>query len=256
MKTARRLALATLLICLAGCGGGGMTSNPPVTTDPPGPTDPPATSGKYTTTFALTENPISEGGKWVNGGSVGLDWTNVATTPGRAFGLDEPAQFADSTAVLQGLSWGPDQKTTAVVSATGSPMDECFQEVELRLRTVIEGHITTGYEINYKFSNDSTAYMTIVRWNGGLGNFTTLQQLTGQQFGVANGDTVSATIVGNVITSFKNGVQQGQVTDSTFTSGSPGIGFNLSNDVTGCSGTGPNFGFSSFTAIDSTQGSF
>ena len=89
-------------------------------------------------------------------------------------GLDGPAQFADSTAVLQGLSWAPDQKTTAVVSTTGSPMDECFQEVELRLRTVIEGHIITGYEINYKFSNDSTGYMTIVRWNGGLGDFTTL----------------------------------------------------------------------------------
>jgi hypothetical protein len=59
-----------------------------------------------------------------------------------------------------------------------------------------------------------------------------------------------------VITAFKNGVQQGQVTDSTYSSGSPGIGFNLSSGVSGCAGTGANFGFSSFTALDSTQGSF
>jgi hypothetical protein len=33
----------------------------------------------YATSFSLTENPISEGGKWINGGVTGLDWGNVQT---------------------------------------------------------------------------------------------------------------------------------------------------------------------------------
>jgi hypothetical protein len=37
---------------------------------------------RYTTNFPLTENPISEGGRWINGGAVGLDWTNVSTKAG------------------------------------------------------------------------------------------------------------------------------------------------------------------------------
>lgn len=164
--------------------------------------------------------------------------------------------FTDATAVLQTLNWAPDQKATSQVATTGAPLDSCFQEVELRLRTVIAAYSITGYEINYKFSTDSTGYMQIVRWNGSLGDFTILQSLNGTQFGVTNGDTVTATVVGNVITAYKNGVQQGQVTDSTFSGGSPGIGFNLTNDVSGCSGSNPNYGFSSFSAVDSTQGSF
>src|SRR5690349_19703043 len=40
-----------------------------------------APSGQtYTTTFPLTENPISEGGRWNSGGAVGLDWHDVSTT--------------------------------------------------------------------------------------------------------------------------------------------------------------------------------
>jgi hypothetical protein len=62
------------------------------------------------------------------------------------------------------------------------------------------------------------------------GNVTTLQSFNGQQFRVTNGDIVAATFVGNVIAAYKTGVQQGQVTDSTYSSGSPGMGFNLAND--------------------------
>jgi hypothetical protein len=36
-------------------------------------------NGSYSTTFPLTENPISEGGSWTNGGATGLDWANVQT---------------------------------------------------------------------------------------------------------------------------------------------------------------------------------
>jgi hypothetical protein len=241
MKIVAKQGAVLLLLCLI-CGCGGTSS----TTDPPG----------YSTQFPLTENPISEGGKWVNGKAVGLDWADVSTTPGRAVGNQTGPNFTDATAVLQSLTWTPDQKASAQVATTGAPLESCFQEVELRLRTVIAPHSITGYEINYKFSNDSTGYMQIVRWNGDFADFTILQNFNGQKFGVTNGDVVSATVVGNVITAFKNGVQQGQATDNTFSSGSPGIGFNISNDITGCPGTNGNYGFSSFSAQDSTQGSF
>jgi hypothetical protein len=242
MKIARKLSMAVLLVSLTGGCAGPIASNTP---DP---------AGSYSTTFPLTENPISEQGKWVNGGVVGLDWTTVSTTPGRAVGHETGANFTDSTAVLQNLSWAPDQKATAVVSTTDAPVDNCSQEVELRLRTVVSAHSITGYEINYEYSTNSSGYMQIVRWNGAFGDFTVLRTFNGQQYGVTNGDTVMATIVGNVITAYKNGVQEGQVTDSTYASGSPGIGFNLDNGVSGCSGT--NDGFSSFTAVDNTQSSF
>src|SRR5262245_11556871 len=45
-----------------------------------------ASPNRYTTTLPLAEDPISEGGRWINGGTVGLDWTNVATSPGLATG--------------------------------------------------------------------------------------------------------------------------------------------------------------------------
>jgi hypothetical protein len=244
LKHGWKRALALLLVTLTGGCGGGITPGASVR------------SGSYSSTFPAAENPISESGKWVNGGVVGLDWANVLTTPDRAVGNETGENFSDATAVLQTLSWAPDQKATAVVSTTGVPLDGCSQEVELRLRTVISAHSITGYEVNYKFSTNSTGYMQIVRWDGAFANFTVLLSLAGQQYGVTNGDTVSATVVGNVITAYKNGVQQGQVTDSTYASGSPGMGFNLDNSLSSCSGTNPSYGFSSFTAVDSTQGSF
>ena len=47
-----------------------------------------ALAGPYSTSFPLTETPISEGGNWINGQTVGLDWKNVNTKPGLAYGAD------------------------------------------------------------------------------------------------------------------------------------------------------------------------
>src|ERR1700684_3476999 len=49
---------------------------------------PAGTHGPYTTNFSRAENPISERGKWLNGHTDGLDWTDVRTTPGFAFGTE------------------------------------------------------------------------------------------------------------------------------------------------------------------------
>lgn len=202
-----------------------------------------STRRTYTTRFPLAENLISERGNWIGGKSVGLDWADVATTPGRAFGLESGSRgYDDSVALLTG-SWGPNQTVQATVYSANQN-DKISEEVELRLRSALSAHSATGYEINFRCLKTKDAYSEIVRWNGPLGSFTYLQQLKGAQFGVANGDVVKATIVGNVITTYINGIQVGRATDSTYATGQPGIGFFLQ----GASGVNRDYGFASFTA--------
>src|SRR5881394_3942288 len=94
----------------------------------------------YSTNFSATENPISEGGKWINGGTTGRDWGNVQSTPGLAFGtnVSSAPPYDDSTAVLAG-TWGPNQMAQATVF-TVSQTPAIGEEVELRLRTTITAH--------------------------------------------------------------------------------------------------------------------
>lgn len=202
----------------------------------------------YSTHFSSSERPISEGGRWLGGGSTGLDWTDVSTTPGLAIGHQVGRGFTDATAILTG-AWGPDQTVAATVH-TVRQNDECFQEVELRLRSALGPHHNRGYEISYKLSRTSDAYLIIVRWNGPFGDFTYLTNQHGRRFGIQEGDVVGASMAGNVITAYRNGVPMGQVRDSTFADGNPGMGFNLANAPVGCAGTNGDYGFTSFTAHD------
>jgi hypothetical protein len=177
---------------------------------------------------------------------VGIDWHDVSTTPGLAIGHQSGASYADGTALLTG-TWGPTQTVEAVVH-TKNQKDSCYQEVELRLRSALSAHSCTGYEVSFKASKTSSAYLIIVRWNGKLGDFTYLAQLGGAQYGVAEGDVVKATISGNVIKAYLNNVELGSATDSTFAAGSPGMGFNLETGDASCIGTNGDYGFTHFTA--------
>jgi hypothetical protein len=64
-----------------------------------------------------------------------------------------------------------------------------------------------------------------VRWDGPLGTFTYLEQAEGPQYKLADGDLVSASINGTVISAFINGKRVMQTSDATYSSGSPGMGF-------------------------------
>lgn len=203
------------------------------------------THGTYTTNFPLTENPISERGNWESGKTVGLDWAEIATIPGCAFGLESGANgFDDATALLTG-TWAPNQTVRGTVH-TVNQSDKIYEEVELRLRSSLSPHSATGYEVNFRCSKTKNAYAEIVRWNGALGSFTYLIQRKGAQFGVADGDVVKATMIGNVITAYINGILVAQATDSTYTTGRPGMGFFLQ----GTTGVNRDYGFTSFTAGD------
>jgi hypothetical protein len=124
--------------------------------------------------------------------------------------------------------------------------DSSYEEVELRLRSSISAHKATGYEINFRCLKDGGAYTQIVRWNGALGSFTYLNAAGGANYGVADGDVIKATIIGNVITVYTNGKQVLQASDSTYATGNPGMGFYLS----GTAGLNQDYGFSSFTASE------
>jgi len=232
---------------VAAAGGAAGTGGATGTAGASGPTGASGSGGRvYTTAFPLTENPISEGGNWISGQAVGLDWHDVSTTPGLAIGHQSGSSYTDGTALLTG-AWGPTQTVEAVVH-TVNPKESCYQEVEMRLRSTLTAHNCAGYEISFKATKSASAYLIIVRWNGPVGNFTYLLNSSGAQYGIAEGDTVKATIVGNVITAYLNGVPVGTATDSTYTTGSPGMGFNLETSDPSCVGTNGDYGFTRFTA--------
>jgi hypothetical protein len=209
----------------------------------------------YITSFSsppAPENPISEGGNWINGGTIGVDWGNVQTAPGLAFGTNVSGAppYNDSTAVLAG-TWGPNQAVCATVH-TVNQTSSFQEEVELRTNTSITAHNITGYEFDVAARNSSNSpYMVIVRWNGPLNNFTFLTSTISGP-GINNGDSLCASSSSGTLNLYVNGVLQLTGTDNTYTNGSPGIGFwNLGGNVS----DDASYGFSDFSATDTNLSS-
>jgi hypothetical protein len=169
----------------------------------------------YSSNFDGAENPISEGGSWWN---AGLDWTAVAKDNGIAHGtLTGTGGYNDSYARLSGFS--PDQVVSAVVHR-GTIATNCAPEVELLLRWDDSAHSARGYEVVL----DPDGGVQFVRWNGAQGDFTVLSG-GGRYYGLKEGDTFKASMVGNVISAYVNDKLISQTTDSKYATGNPGIGF-------------------------------
>ena len=167
---------------------------------------------------------------------------DASTTPAYATGHAGPKRFADSVALLTG-DWPVNQSVEEVVDRTKVKR---YPEVSIRLRSSLAKHNCDGYEISYSLRDDDTAYLIIVRWNGALADFTYLVNTQGKQYAVKTGDVVKATIVGNEIKTYKNGVLMGSSKDNRYIHGNPGFGFNERNNG--------DYGTSSFsaTATDAT----
>jgi hypothetical protein len=216
----------------------------------------------YQTDFPLTENPISEGGMWLNGRKDGIDWIDVVSAGGYAHGevsrmtaaehrteqgnlrrdddaADPVGDYDDPSAVLTGR-WGRDQHAKATVFCR-DPTEEYFQEVQFRLRSTIASNVCTGYEIFWRALTGEHGYAEIVRWNGPVGDFTSLARRTGPTYGVKHGDVVEASVIGTRITGSINGVEVIAVDDEVHAEGAPGIGFNFY-----VGDTNVDHGFSSF----------
>ena len=185
-----------------GGGGGGGTSG-----------------ASYSTDFNLTENPISEGGRWRRANNR---WTNVQTVGGAAFGTNGVTDtYDDSYALLSGF--GPDQTIEAVVYRDPNLQPVSTHEVELLLRMSDDSGNARGYECLF----DLRGGFAIMRWNGAQGDFSHVQLLQSGYLGrqLVTGDVLKATIVGNTITMSVNGMLLAKGIDSTFSNGQPGIGF-------------------------------
>jgi hypothetical protein len=139
----------------AGGSGGSGGSSATGGSSAAGGSDGGASGHTYSTLFPLTENPISEGSRWLNGQTDGGDWHDVSTTPGLAIGHQSGTSYTDGTALLAG-QWGPDQSAEAVVH-TVNQKDSCYQEVELRLRSSLSAKSCTGYEISFRASSTASA---------------------------------------------------------------------------------------------------
>jgi hypothetical protein len=196
-------------------------------------------SGTYTTIFDQTENPMSEGGRWTNGLAVGLAWNNVQTASGSAFGTAfTPNTYADNIAHLSGFP--TNHYIEGVVHRAGGYNPAQVHEIELLCRFLITANNARGYELLI----DTAGSSQIVRWNGAESNFTVLNA-TGTGLGaIADNDVIRLEVSGSTITAFKNGVQALQATDSTWTTGNPGIGM----FTRGGDGVLPNFGWKSISA--------
>jgi hypothetical protein len=216
----------------------------------------------YSTDFERDEDPISEGGMWLNGRKDGIDWIDVISKNGECFGavsrmgvperrreqgnLEADAEEAapegdydDPTAVLTG-EWGKNQHGKGTVFSR-NPTEDYFQEVQIRLRHTMKPNSCSGYEVFFRCLKSDTGYAEIVRWDGAVGNWHSLARRVGYEFGVEDGDVIEATIVGNVLKGYINGVEMITATDDTYATGAPGVGFNF-----GVSDTNVDHGFRHF----------
>ena len=196
----------------------------------------PIGSVSYKTSFDTKELPISEQGKWHK---AGLDWTDVETDDGIAFGTQKgTGAFDDSYAML--ADFPADQWAEGVVHRDAAIDTGCTHEVELLLRWSDGAHEAKGYEVNLAYDG---AYTEIVRWNGAVGSFDYLER-SNVPGGVHDGDVLRASIQGEEIVVTLNGKELNRATDATFKSGNPGIGFWRG----GMCGTRGDYGFTEFSA--------
>ncbi len=203
----------------------------------------------YKTEFKKNETPISEGGMWLNGRKDGINWCDVLVKDGVAFGevsrnqvVERRAEQAslgagagaggmpegdydDPTAVLTG-KWGPNQFGKARIFSRNQT-EKYFQEAQIRLRHNMSPKFCSGYEVFFRCLNTDAGYAEIVRWNGPVGGWKSLAKLVGLKYAVKDGDLIEASIVGNVIRGYLNGVEVISVIDDNIKSGAPGIGFNF-----------------------------
>jgi hypothetical protein len=205
---------------------------------------PVTTSGAYSTNFPANENPISEGAKWVNGKVVGGSWNNIRTSSGKAFAAQfvglSGSRYDDCIAHLN-TSFTANQYAQGTVSRVAGYRNQIDKhEVELLLRFQITANGARGYEVLWGQDGE----LWIVRWNGPLGDYTPLGGIDNSGPNMAvDGEVLRAEIIGNVIRVYRNGSLVVTASDSTYTSGQPGIGFWPT-----AGSTLENYGWKSFTA--------
>lgn len=187
---------------------------------------PVAQVSSFFTTFAGTENPVSEGGKWLGGLTDGLDWNDFQSASGRAYAARAGGgvNFDDSVLILKPSAFvaAPAQSVEITIyRAPNYNPDPLAHEIGIFLRGDISAHSMRAYEVYL----NSQGNFGIVVWFGPVNSFDYLS-VTGPTPGVpVNGDKLRAQIVGNVITVYMNSVLVATATDSGnhWPTGQPGL---------------------------------
>lgn len=200
----------------------------------------------FSTNFPNTENPISLGGRMITVNSPGVNWTPIGGAtmspvevyqPGLAVNVDCTVSSVDALACLVG-TWRPNQSATCIIGnapPVGSGLQQ--REIECHLRT--DPRTGSTYEVTWGFDN----YYLIAIWTPDGRTPIPFEQFGAPDLNI--GDVLTATIIGQTITMYTNGVQVVQFTDNSsdmITFGNPGFGFN--------GGASPLYGISNFSAAE------
>lgn len=185
------------------------------------------------TNFPATENPLSQSGAWLNGAANGTSWNNCQSKAGglaTGTGISGDPPFTDNTCVLN-QTWGWQQTAQATIVINNGSDAATQQEIELRLNSTITAGNITGYEFDCNIRT-GVSYCIIVKWNGLLNNFcyisggSTCQSAVTNAYTPHNGDVIVANNDGAGNLTLKiNGTLISSVTDTSYQSGSPGMGF-------------------------------
>lgn len=220
----------------------------------------PIVTPPFSTVFSGTsdEDPVSQGGIWVNGETDGVNWSDVAITNGIAHGRHNGVQFRDPTAILIG-DWPSDQEAEGVITGVDTQGALCGQEVEIRLRSLVSPGVNRGYEIFWA-TRTSSNYFEVARWNGDPDDFTQLVAPFDPGVAPVNGRMIRARATGSnpvvltwwiIDTDGSTVLHTSSFNDSAaerWTDGNPGMGFYIGTSCLGSLGDEHLFGFTSFAA--------
>jgi hypothetical protein len=218
----------------------------------------------FSTTFDGTENPLSEGGVWLNaGGAVAQYWQEMRKSGGRAYGTAFTAAYEDCVAIIDPnvIAFDPDQVIRAQFHITGGYSAPDFtHEAQLLLRGNFGDDFISGYEILFQLGASKPVVM---KWKG-AGGSEFFAELTGgseAELGFQDGDIAiaQATNVGDdvlievfrdrggTVTAWRSVTDTGAVKTTPIATGQPGVvSFTRDNAALQLDG----FGWSTFEASD------
>lgn len=172
--------------------------------------------------FAANENPLSS--PWIQGGTIGLDWHDMASTGGNAYSTTISSGFDDCIACLPAASFPRRQYIEGVIWKNPGGSYPGGHEAELHLHTTIAAHSVTSYEL---LIDVVAGTFQATRWDGAVGNVFTGISTTPQNGGpvaAVNGDTFRLRDDGaGNFSLLQNGTVVLIWSDTTYTGGAPGI---------------------------------
>lgn len=193
---------------------------------------PPVAPDSYETSFPATENPISEGGIWQNGGVGGtMPFSNVQTVSGLAMADDYiygGEDYEDSSAIIDPafIDFGPDQYAEITLYIADGYTPTSSHEVIVALRGTVNVN-GPAYFPHYHFLFTQGGGFQIFWLDGTFGDFTELSP-TAHSGGFppfASGDVLRCEFQGTTYRVKYNGSLRYSGTSAHIATGQPGAMF-------------------------------